>query len=263
VIAVLLIAAVMSTGASLAWAAPPGGGGTRRTLVVAAASDLRFALSEIVARFEAAHDVTVQLTFGSSGWLAAQIEHGAPFDLFLSADEPLVARLADAGAIRRDTIRVYAEGRIVLWVRTDSALEIANWTAAVTDPRVRFLAIANPVRAPYGRAAEQALRAAGVHARVRAKIVMADDVSQTLQLVQSGNADAGMVAASLAVAPPVTGTGRYQTIPARLHQPIRQSLGVVARARERDAAGALAAFLTSPIGRAILRRHAFVIPGEP
>jgi molybdate transport system substrate-binding protein len=246
-----------------AMAGPPHADAPSRTLTVAAAANLRFALQEVATRFEAQHRVGLRLVFGSSGLLAAQIEHGAPFDIFFSADESLVSKLVDAGAIARGTARVYAEGRIALWLPVDSPVQETNWSVAVVDPRVRFLAIANPVHAPYGRAAEEALRATGVHARVRPKIVLSDSVDQVLQLVQSGNADAGILAASLAVAPPVIGTGRYRLIPANLHRPIRQALGIVDRTRERDAAAALAAFVTGPAGRAVLSRYGFGTPGGP
>jgi len=253
----------IAAGTVSAIAAPARAAPTAPTLTVAAAANLRFALQEIATRFETRHRVGLRLVFGSSGLLAAQIEHGAPFDVFFSADESLVARLADTGAIARHSVRVYAEGRIALWGRADSPLDADAWSDIVVDPRIKFLAIANPAHAPYGRAAEEALRAASVYARVKSKIVLSENVDQVLQLVRSGNADAGILAASLAMAPPVIGTGRYRLIPASLHHPIRQAVGVVDRARDRDAASVLVAFVTGPDGRAVLRRYGFSTPGGP
>lgn len=230
---------------------------------VAAASDLRFALGEIAGQFERLRGVRVRITLGSSGQLAAQIEQGAPFDVFFSADETFVRTLADRGAIRRDSIRLYALGRIVLWVRADSPVDVGIGFGALTDGRVRYVAIANPAHAPYGAAAEQALKSAGVYDRVQSKLVLGENISQTLQFVQTGNADAGIVALSLAVAPAIKPAGRYWLVPSYLHRPIRQAVGVTMRSAQPALAAAFVAFVNSPSGREIMRRYGFTLPGEP
>lgn len=232
------------------------------TLDVAAASDLRFALEEIAGLFERAGGARVRATFGSSGQLASQIEQGAPFDAFFSADEALVQALVRKGLIVRETVRLYAMGRIVLWVRTASPLDPTGGLTVLLDERVRFVAIAHPEHAPYGRAAVAALHAAGVYDRVRPGLVFGENVSQALQFAQTGNADAGIVALSLAVAPTVRPTGRYWIVPSSLHSPIRQAAGVVARSPQPQRARAFLAFVSGPAGRPVMRRFGFTLPGE-
>ncbi len=232
-------------------------------LSIAAASDLRFALEEIGRTTEAQGLARVRLTFGSSGQLAAQIEQGAPFDLFFSADEEYVQALARRGLVRPESVQRYAVGRIVLWVRAASPLDVTDGLTVLVDERVRFVAIANPAHAPYGRAAVEALRSAGIYDRLRGRLVLGETVSQTLQFVQSGNADVGIVALSLAVAPSMRSTGRYLLIPASLHRPIRQAAGVVAATRQPAQARAFLALLNGPAGREVMRRYGFALPGEP
>jgi molybdate transport system substrate-binding protein len=229
---------------------------------VAAASDLRFALEELTARFERTQGVRVRTTLGSSGQLAAQIAQGAPFDVFFSADEAFVHSLAQQGAIRRDSIRLYAVGRIAVWVRADSPLDVSQGLAVLADRRIRYVAIANPAHAPYGRAAEEALKRIGMYERVRGKLVLAENVSQALQFAQTGNADVGIIALSLAAAPPVKASGRYWIIPSSRHQPIRQAAGVATRSRQAAVAASFLAFVNGSSGRAVMRRYGFSLPGE-
>lgn len=233
-----------------------------RELHVAAASDLRFALEEISALFSRQRRATVRLTFGSSGQLAAQIEQGAPFDVLFSANEEFVHSLAVKGRIDRASVRLYAIGRIVIWVRNESPLDVSKGLGVLVDERIRFVAIANPEHAPYGQAAAQAMRAAGLLARVQPRLVLGENVSQALQFVQTGNADIGIVALSLAVAPAVRPNGRYQLLPAYLHRPIRQAVGVTTSAARPDLAREFVSFVNSPSGRAIMRRYGFALPGE-
>ncbi|MGH2625101.1 MAG: molybdate ABC transporter substrate-binding protein, partial [Anaerolineales bacterium] len=187
----------------------PARGGPAGDLSIAAASDLRFALEELARLAEGQGGVRVRLTFGSSGQLAAQIEQGAPFDLLFSADEGYVQALVRKGLVRGETVQLYAVGRIVLWVRAASPLDVTDGLTVLLDERVRFVAIANPAHAPYGRAGMEALRTAGLYERLSGRLVLGETVSQTLQFIQSGNADAGLVALSLAVAPSIRPTGRY------------------------------------------------------
>lgn len=233
-----------------------------RELHVAAASDLRFALEEISALFSRQRRATVRLTFGSSGQLAAQIEQGAPFEVLFSANEEFVRSLAMKGRIDRASVRLYAIGRIVLWVRNESPLDVSKGLSVLVDERIRFVAIANPEHAPYGQAAAQAMRAAGLLARVQPRLVLGENVSQALQFVQTGNADIGIVALSLAVAPAVRPKGRYQLAPAYLHRPIRQAVGVTTSAARPDLARQFVSFVNGPSGRVIMRRYGFALPGE-
>lgn len=232
-------------------------------LYVAAASDLRFALTEIVETFEQRYSVRVVTTFGSSGQLASQIEQGAPFDVFFSANEAFVSGLAAKGHVDPASTVVYAIGRIVVWVRQDSPVSIRTGVRALGDPRVRFVAIANPQHAPYGVAAVEALKRSGLYEKVRGKLVLGENISQTLQFAQTGNADAAIVALSLAVAPPVQATGRFILIPAILHDPIRQGAGIVVRTAHPQLARALLAAIVSDEGRSTLRRYGFGIPHAP
>ena len=232
-------------------------------LEVVAASDLRFALVEIAAQFERMHGVRVRITLGSSGQLAAQIVQGAPFDVFFSADEAFIHALIRQGAVRQDSVRLYALGRIVVWVRAGSPLDVTQGgLGTLTDRRVRYVAIANPAHAPYGRAAEEALRSAGAYERVKAKLVLGENVTQALQFAQTGNADAAIVALSLAVAPPVRSAGRYWVIPSDLHRPIRQAAGITTTSRRQPLAEAFLDFVTVGSGREVLRQYGFGSPPE-
>lgn len=242
---------------SAAYGAP-----VRPPVEVAAAADTRFALDELSALFAQRQGVQARITYGSSGQLAAQIEQGAPFDLFFSADEHALRYLATRGLIVEQTEQIYGIGRIVLWVRHDSPIDPRQGLRVLTDDRIRFIAIANPVHAPYGQAASQALRAAGVWDRVSAKLVLGENVSQTLQFIQTGNADAGIVALSLVVAHTDQPLGRYWVVPSAFHLPLRQAAGVLARSPRPDQAKAFLAFVTSSEGRRIMRRYGFLPPTD-
>jgi molybdate transport system substrate-binding protein len=252
-VAVTVLLLLTATGASNAQGRP--------VVEVAAATDMRFALDELAALFMKRHGAQVQVTYGSSGQLATQIEQGAPFDLFFSADEQSIRRLGAAGLIVAQTERVYGIGRLVLWVPLNSPIDPQQGLPVLTNARVRFVAIANPDHAPYGRAAAQALRALGLWDLVRAKLVLGENISQALQFVRTGNADVGIIALSLAVAPPVQPAGRYALIPASLHEPLRQTAGVVARSSQMEQANAFLAFVNGPEGRQVLRQYGFVVSG--
>jgi molybdate transport system substrate-binding protein len=228
---------------------------------VAAASDLRYALDEVVAAFTAMNpDTEVMVSYGSSGSFYAQLVNGAPFDLFLSADVDYARRLVTQGVAVADSLFIYAEGRLVVWVPAASGLDIeARGLDALRSPAITRVAIANPEHAPYGRAAEAALRSAGVYDVVKPKLVLGDNVSQALQFVESGAAEAGVVALSLALAPPVVAAGRYVLVPATAHPRLEQG-GVIMAAAAGEGASRLRSFLMSPDGRAVLDRYGFVEP---
>jgi molybdate transport system substrate-binding protein len=230
---------------------------------VAAASDLKFALEEIAAKFRAETKLDIKLTFGSSGNFTAQLLQGAPFEMFLSADEGFVFRLADAGKTL-DRGALYAEGRIVLFAPKGSPLEPdANFIglrAALKDGRIQRFAIANPEHAPYGRAAEQALKGQGVWEAVHPRLVLGENVSQAAQFATSGSAQGGIFAYSLALSPQVSALGRYALIPADWHAPLRQRMVLMKNAGE--IAKSFYAYVQSPATRAIFRKYGFVLPGE-
>lgn len=227
-------------------------------LRVAAASDLKFVLEEIAAAFERDQGTKVRLTFGSSGLLYSQIANGAPYDVFLSADEEYPAALARAGAA--ESLTRYGEGALVLWAPPGSGPPLARGFEALLDPRVRRIAIANPQHAPYGRAAVAALERAGVYARVRAKLVYGENISQAAQFVQSGNAEIGIIALALALAPPLRDGARWP-VPAGMHPPLHQAVVVVSSSPRQAQARAFVDFLQQPAARALLRRYG-LLPEE-
>jgi molybdate transport system substrate-binding protein len=230
---------------------------------VAAASDLKFALEEIAAKFRAETKQDIKLTFGSSGNFTTQLMQGAPFEIFLSADEGFVFRLADAGKTV-DRGALYAEGRIVLFAAKSSSLKPdANFTdlrAALREGRIQHFAIANPEHAPYGRAAEQALKGQGLWEEIQRKLVLGENVSQAAQFATSGSAQGGIFAYSLAVSPEVSSLGSYALIPVDWHAPLRQRMVLMKNAG--DVARSFYAYVQSPATRAILRKYGFVLPGE-
>ena len=235
----------------------------RRHVRVAAAADLRFALNEVVRRFDAAHDVEVLASYGSSGTFHAQLLNQAPFDMFLSADVEYPRQLSARGLTLPGSEFTYGVGRLVLWVRAASAVDVAGrGLATVADPSVTHVAIANPEHAPYGRAAIAAMRNAGVYDAARAKLVYGENVEQALQYAQSGAADAAIVALSLALAPPVRSQGRYVDVPLGAYPRIVQG-GVILRwAADVEAARALRTFLVGADGKAVFEQYGFFMPEE-
>ena len=231
--------------------------------LIAAASDLQFALDEVAERFTAETGQPVRLTFGSSGNFARQIEQGAPFELYLSADEEFVFRLADGGHTR-DRGVPYAVGRIVLFAPHASPLNtdqgLAGVQAALAAGRISRFAIANPEHAPYGRAAEQALRHFDLWERLQPHIVLGENVSQAAQFAASGNSQGGIFAYSLALAPNVRERGRFALIPEDGHEPLRQRMVLTRLAT--PAAESFFDYMQAEPAREIMRRYGFALPGE-
>lgn len=226
---------------------------------VAAASDLQAVLPVLEERFHEEQGLALRVTIGSSGQFAQQIEQGAPFDLFLSANRGFVRGLADKGLIRPDSVRDYARGSLVLVVHRQADPDAA--IAGLDDlrrPEVKRIAIANPETAPYGRAAKQALERAGLWEELGPKVVQAESVRQALQFVQTGNAEAGLVGKAIADVPEV----RAVPVDPSLHDPLNQALGITTEAREPSKAEAFAAFLLSKTGQSILARYGFRPPSQ-
>lgn len=230
------------------------------TVAVAAASDLVFCLEALRTEFARTEPaVAVRLTTGSSGNFFAQIRHGAPFDVFLSADVRYPRELVAAGAADGRSLALYAIGRIVLWTnRAD--LNPADPAALVRHPAVKKFAIANPQHAPYGQAAREALLALGVWTEVQPRLVLGENIAQTAQFVQTGNAEAGIVALSLVLAPALQGLGRWQELPESLYRPLEQALVLTVAGTRNPAAVRFAAFLRSPAARAVFERYGFRLP---
>jgi len=231
--------------------------------VVAAASDLQFALPELARRFTAQTGNTLRLSFGSSGNLRRQIAQGAPFQVFMSADEGYVLALHREG-FTRDRGVLYALGRIALI--TPEGLPLAvdgrldDLARALQDGGLRRFAIANPDHAPYGRAAREALQHAGLWEAIEPHLVLGENVSQAAQFATSGSSQGGIIAFSLALSPSVGRLGRHALIPAEWHRPLRQRMVLLRGAGE--TAEAFYAFVQSPPAREVLRRYGFVLPGE-
>lgn len=226
---------------------------------IAAASDLQYVMPGLTDQFQRDTGHRMTTTFGSSGNFFSQIQNGAPFDLFFSADIEYPRRLVAGGFVDAGSLVEYATGRIVLWARKDRPLT-GRGLEALLAPSVRRIAIANPVHAPYGRAAIAALTHQGLHARVRTKLVHGENVAQAAQFVESGNADAGIIALSLALAPVLKEHGVYYEIPAQFHPPLTQAAVVVSASRRKDAARAFLAFLRTPEAVRVLAAAGFSLP---
>jgi molybdate transport system substrate-binding protein len=227
---------------------------------VAAAADLKFAMGELAEGFEKRTGTEVEVTYGSSGNFFSQIQNGAPFDLFFSADMEYPKNLEASGLAEPGTLHPYAVGRIVIWMPPESSVELSKlgWNALL-DASVRKIAIANPEHAPYGGAAVAALQKAGIFEQVKAKLVYGENISQAAQFVQSGNAQAGIVAMSLAVSPGMKDGKRWE-FPADMHPAIEQGAIILKSAKNKDAAKAFLEFGKSPAGIAILAKYGFAPP---
>jgi molybdate transport system substrate-binding protein len=252
--------------ASALLAAAPAGAAavSRRELAVAAASDLKFAMEDLIAEFRRLQpDVAVTASYGSSGNFYAQLTHRAPFDLFFSADREYVDRLAAQGSTLRDSVFLYAVGHVVVWTPKSSPFDVERLgIAALAHPRVRRVAIANPRHAPYGRAAEAALRALGVYDAVQPRLVLGENVAQAAQFVQTGAAEAGVIALSLALAPSMREAGRFWRVPPDAYPRMEQTGVILEWARDPEAARAFRSFVLGEAGRSVLERHGFGPPEE-
>jgi molybdate transport system substrate-binding protein len=229
-------------------------------LAIAAASDLQAVLPTVVAQFEKDTGRHVEVTFGSSGNFVAQIQNGAPFDLFFSADIDYAKRLESAGLGEPGSVYEYAVGKIVLWTRKESGLDVSRGLAILQDPRVRKIAIANPQHAPYGRAAVAALKHEGLYDGLQPKIVLGENISQTVQFVQSGNADVGIIALSLALAPKAKEIGVYADIAASAYPPIAQAAVIVAASKNKALAREFISFMKRPDTISLMQSFGFAVP---
>lgn len=232
-------------------------------VTIAAASDLKFALDEVLKAYEAHTGQRLRVSYGSSGNFARQIAQGAPFDMFLSADESYVADLARRG-LTSDEGLLYAVGHVVLFVPLESPVkadaDLKDLRAAIADGRLKKLAIANPEFAPYGRAARDVLQTNRLWEAVQDKLVLGENVSQAAQFAASGSAQAGIFALSLAMSPNFANAGAYVILPADWHAPLRQRMVLLKRGVDR--ARPFYNYMQQPAARAILKRYGFALPGD-
>jgi molybdate transport system substrate-binding protein len=226
-------------------------------IAIAAASDLQSFMPVVATRFEKETGIPVKLSFGSSGNFFAQIQNGAPYDLFFSADADYPRKLEAAGLTEPGSVHQYANGKIVLWVPRGSTINVDQGLNALLDPAVKKIAIANPTHAPYGRAAESALRKAGLWDKVSPKLVLGENISQTAQFVQSGNADAGILALSLVLSPGMKDEGRYFVIPQELYPPLQQAAVILKRSAHPERAGRFMEFLKTAEIESLLKQYGF------
>lgn len=226
-------------------------------LTIAAASDLNFAMQEIAKKYYDATGNTLKVSYGSSGNFFVQIQNGAPFDLFFSADVSYPQKLEAAKVAESGTLLKYAVGKIVLWIPNSSKLDLSKGIRVLADPAVKKIAIANPAHAPYGRAAEAALKKDGIYDQVKAKFVLGENISQTAQFVDTGNADVGILALSLALSPTMKSRGRYVEIPGDLYPAIEQGAVVIKSSSHKDAAKQFLQLLKRPEYQAIFKSYGF------
>ena len=231
-------------------------------LKVAAASDLTFAFKDVGARFEKQTGNSLKLTYGSSGNFFSQIQNGAPFDLFFSADVSYPQKLEAAGLTEPGTIYEYATGKLVMWVPNASKLDLSRGLSVLLDPSIRKIAVANPLHAPYGVAAVAALRHVGIYDQVKGKLVLGENISQTAQFVQSGNADVGLLALSLAVAPAMKSNGRYVEVPASDYPPLLQAGVILKSSGNKELANQFMKFLKEPGTVALMEQYGFAVPRD-
>ncbi len=226
-------------------------------ITVAAASDLQFAFTDIAKSFEQQTGHKVTLVFGSTGQLAQQIENGAPYDLFAAADLQYVNQLADKGLAVKDSVALYARGRIVLAVNRKSGVKAVALQDLGSD-QIHHIAIANPEHAPYGVAAKQALQATGVWDQIQSKLVYGENVRQTLQYIQTGDAEVGIISLSVANVPEITWT----LIDGNLYKPLDQELAVLTTSKNPELAAEFIRYINGETGRPIMRQYGFLLPDE-
>lgn len=230
------------------------------TVAIAAAANLVYALDALNAEFkQTAPEITITVATGASGNLVAQIKNGAPYDVFLSADLDYPQALVKAGRADTASLRTFAVGRLVLWT-TRPGLDPTDVAATVRNPTVKKIAIANPDTAPYGRAAQQALEKLGAKTDAQPKLVVGENITQTAQFVETGNADAGFVALSLVLSPKLKNRGRWTEVPATLYAPLAHGAVLTTRGTTNPAAQRYLNFMSSPPAQKILHDYGYASP---
>ncbi|HEY1470786.1 MAG TPA: molybdate ABC transporter substrate-binding protein [Candidatus Acidoferrum sp.] len=224
---------------------------------VAAASDLQFAMDDLASRYQRQTGQKVAVTYGSSGNFYAQIQSGVPFDVFFSADTRYAQKLIEAHLAVPDSLVIYARGQIVLWAPADAHLNLSGTGfTALRDPRIQKIAIANPDHAPYGRAAVATLRHAGLYEQLKSKLVYGENISQAAQFAQSGSAQVGILALSLALSPTMKSGDRW-LVPSGLYPPLDQAAVLLNSSANKATARGFLEFVGSDAGREVLSEHGF------
>ena len=234
-----------------------------KEIAVAAAADLSTATQELARSYEKQTGVKVKLSFGASGSLTQQIENGAPFDVFFSADMDYPRQLISHADAEEASLYRYAVGRLVLWTPADSTLDVEHRGLNIlTDAQVKKIAIANPQHAPYGRAAVAAMNHVGLYDQVSDRLVMGENVSQAAQFVESGNAQVGFVALAFAAAPAMQGKGKYWQIPEEAYPPLDQGVVVLSHSRHKKEAAAFVEYIKTNEAASVFQKYGFVLPKQ-
>jgi len=231
-------------------------------ITVAAAADLQFAMQDIGKQFQKETGKNVKLIFGSSGSFFQQIQNGAPFDMFCSANLDYPKKLEAAGLTEPGSFYQYAKGKIVIWALKDSALDVSSGLKSLLNPNIKKIAIANPQHAPYGQAAVAAMQKEGIYDKVKDKFVLGENISQTASFVVSGAADVGIVALSLVLSPNLKDQGRYVEIQADEYPPIEQACVILSSSKNNEAARQFLAFIKTDAVSETLKRYGFDVGGR-
>lgn len=226
-------------------------------ITVAAAADLQFPMQDVAARFQKETGKTVKVIYGSSGNFFQQIQNGAPFDMFFSANLDYPKKLEAAGLTEPGSYYPYARGKIVIWAPKESKVDLSSGMQVLLNPAVKKIAIANPQHAPYGQAAVAAMQKENVYEKVKDKVVLGENISQTASFVVSGAADLGIVALSLALSPNMKDKGRYVEIPAGEYPPIEQACVILSSSKNKDTARQFLSFIRTPATGELLKIYGF------
>jgi molybdate transport system substrate-binding protein len=232
-------------------------------ITVAAAADLQFAMQDVAVRFQKQTGKMIKVTYGSSGNFFQQIQNGAPFDMFFSANLDYPKKLEAAGLIEPGSFYPYADGKIVIWIKNDSKLDLKSGLQVLLDPAVKKIAVANPQHAPYGQAAVAAMQKANIYEKVKDKFVLGENISQTASFVVSGAADVGIVALSLALSPNMKDAGRYMNVTSGDYPPIEQACVILKSSRNKEAAGQFLSYFKSDAVADILKNYGFDVSSRP
>ena len=249
---------------ALSFAVAPAPPARAETVTIAAAADLTFCIEDLNRSYQQSHpDTELKVSIGSSGNFSAQIQNGAPFDVFLSADIQYAKNLASGGFVDPSTLTVYAVGRIVLWTIKPDIVNLDRGVDVLRDrAAVKKIAIANPEHAPYGRAAKAVLENSGLWTEVQDRIVLGENIAQTAQFVQTGNADAGFVALSLVLSPNLKNNGRYIEMDPKLYPRLEQAMVLTAAGSKRPSVRVYFQFLQSAAARKIFDQYGFTLPAS-
>jgi molybdate transport system substrate-binding protein len=231
-------------------------------ITIAAAADLQFVMQDVGVRFQSETGKSVKLIYGSSGNFAQQLQNGAPFDMFFSANLDYPKQLEAAGLIEPGTFYPYAIGKIVVWVPNNSKLDVSVGLKALLDPSIKKIAIANPEHAPYGKAAVAAMKKENIYDQLKDKFVLGENISQTATFVASGSADGGIVALSLALSSNMKDKGRYAEVPASDYPPIEQACVIIRSSKNKTIAAQFQKFIQSSTIRELFQKYGFAIPKQ-